>query len=137
MAKKYQIKVSGSLVEVTEEVYLAYYRMDRRARFLVEKDQKHGCVLYSDLDTDETTGEEMLPDLQSLSAEDVVIRNVLSEQLHQYMLMLPQEDQRLLHSLYFEGLTERQLSKQTGVPQQTIHNRKRRAIEKLRKMFEQ
>lgn len=56
--RKYRIRVDGILVDVSEEVYHAYYSMERRARFLMEKDEKHGLLHYSDLDTEETLGEE-------------------------------------------------------------------------------
>ena len=38
--KKYQIKIQGQLVPVTEEVYLTYYRMNRRELHLEEQDAK-------------------------------------------------------------------------------------------------
>ena len=37
--KKYQIKIQGQLVPVTEEVYLTYYRMNRRELHLEWKFQ--------------------------------------------------------------------------------------------------
>lgn len=40
--KEYWIKVQGQLVPVTKEIYLVYYRMDRRERHLEEKDRAHG-----------------------------------------------------------------------------------------------
>ena len=47
--KEYLIKVQGQLIPVTEEVYLAYYRMKRRERHLEEKDIKHGVFYYLSL----------------------------------------------------------------------------------------
>ena len=44
-SKKYIIKVSGKLVEVTPEVYGEYYRMDRYARYQEERDLLHGKTL--------------------------------------------------------------------------------------------
>lgn len=79
--KEYRIRVDGVLVEVTQEVYQSYYRMRRREAFLIEKDIDHGVELYSNLDTDETLGEEMLPDLYSPGVEERAITNVLSEMI--------------------------------------------------------
>ncbi len=45
-----------------KEVYRAYYSIERHTRTLDEKDIRNGKVLYSDLDTDELLGEEMVPD---------------------------------------------------------------------------
>lgn len=49
--KEYKIKVQGTLVSVSEDIYLTYYRMDRRARGVEERDQRNGVVLYCDYDT--------------------------------------------------------------------------------------
>lgn len=38
--KELYIRVNGQLVEVTQDVYLTFYRMKRRERFVVEKDQR-------------------------------------------------------------------------------------------------
>lgn len=73
MAEKYTVRVQGSLVEVTEEVYRAYYGIERHLLTLDEKDARNGKTLYSDLDTDETLGEEMLPDADAVSVEDAAI----------------------------------------------------------------
>lgn len=137
MAEKseYYIKVEGVLVDVSKDVYLAYYSIERHIRTLVEKDVRNGKVLYSALDTEETLGEEMIPDLGAASVEDVAIANVLSVRLHQCLELLPMSERELLHALYFEGLTERQLSKRTSIPQRTINDRRNRALAKLKKMF--
>lgn len=133
--KEYRIKVQGVLVEVTEEVYLAYYSIERHTRTLDEKDVRNGKVLYSALDTEETLGEEMIPDLGAARVEDVAIGNILCEELRHCLTLLPEPERELIHALYFEGLSERQLSKRTGIPQRTINDRRNRAIAKLKKML--
>lgn len=133
--KEYRIKVQGVLVEVTREVYLAYYSVERHTRTLDEKDVRNGKVLYSELDTEETLGEEMIPDFGAAHVEDVAIGNVLCGELRQCLTLLSKQEQELIRALYFEGLTERQLSKRTGIPQRTINDRRKRAIARLKKML--
>lgn len=133
--KEYRIRVQGVLVEVTREVYLTYYSTERHTRTLDEKDVRNGKVLYSELDTRETLGEEMIPDFGAAPVEDVAIGNVLCEKLRQCLLLLPEQEQKLIRALYFEGLTERQLSKRTGIPQRTINDRRNRVIAKLKKLL--
>lgn len=134
--KEYRIRVDGVLVEVTQEVYQSYYRMRRRESFLIEKDMDHGVELYSNLDTDETLGEEMLPDLYSPGVEEKAITNVLSEKLRYCISQLSETEQRLIHAIYYEGLSERQLAKEIGVSQVTIHKRKRVILVKLLNLME-
>ena len=133
--KEYRIKVQGVLVEVTKEVYLAYYSIERHTRTLDEKDERNGKILYSALDTEETLGEEMIPDIGASSVEDIALGNILCEKLHRCLALLPEPERELLHALYFEGLSERQLSNRTGIPQRTINDRRNRAIARLKKML--
>ena len=134
--KTYWIRVPEGLVEVTKEVYVTYYRVRRREQFLEEKDARNGKVLYCDLDTEEILGEEMIPDHISPDVQDAVMARLMAEKLHACLKKLPEGERKLLYALYFDGLSERQYSAKTGVPQKTVHNRKKKAIQKLKKFFE-
>lgn len=52
--EKYMIKVEGKLVEVTPDVYYAYFRMERQERWQEEKQQGHAVMSYDALDDGET-----------------------------------------------------------------------------------
>lgn len=132
--KELYIKVDGQLVEVTQEVYLTFYRMARRERFVVEKERRAGVVLYSDLDTDEMVGEDILPD-PAQNVEEEAIAKALHSKLHECMACLPDSDRRLLQAIYFDGLTERQTGERMGLAQKTVNDRKHKALKELRKMF--
>ena len=56
--KEYRVKVQGPLVSVSEEVYLTYYRMNRRERHQEEKDKAHGVFCY--IRSDKTCSNTML-----------------------------------------------------------------------------
>lgn len=75
--KTYYIKIQDVVVEVTKTVYHAYYRMERHARHLEEKDRQHGLVSYHALDTEDTQGEETLPSPDAASVEDEAIAHIL------------------------------------------------------------
>jgi RNA polymerase sigma factor (sigma-70 family) len=134
--KKYQIKVQGQLVPVSKEVYLTYYRMRRHERHLEEKDIAHGVFYYSALDTEETNGEDAIPDLVSLRVEDMVMNKLMAEKLHQCLAQLAKDDRNLIYALYFQRKTQVELEKETGIKQQTISYRERQIRIKLKKMME-
>ena len=131
MAEKYIIRVQGQLVEVTEEVYRVYHGMERHLLTLNEKDERNGKTLYSNLDTAETLGEEMIPDLDAVGVEDAAIARILREQLRQALVALTPPERKLIDEIYFKNPSERQVSKRSGVPYMTIHNRKVRILKKL------
>lgn len=121
--KKYYIKLQGELVEASREVYLTYYRMARKARWVDERDQHNGTILFSDLDTKELLVTEMFQDQDASSVEEMVLDNVMKEKLRQCLQSLPQQERDMIFALYYEGLSERQLSGRTGVHFVTIHAR--------------
>ena len=136
MSKKdLYIKINGELINVSEEVYLTYYRMESRARYLERKDILHGKVLYSNLDTDETLGEEGIPDLNSESVEDAVIRRNMADKLHQCMERLPAPERELILEIFFNEKSESQIAKELGTNHQTINYRKQRILKKIQKML--
>ena len=134
--KKYYIHVPGALVEVSEGVYFAYYQEKRRGRTLKEKDERNGAVSYDGLDTPELTGQEMIPDRDAVSVEDAALANILREKLHRCLALLDEPDRQLIQALYFEGLSERKYAKRVEIPQQTISDRKRRILARLKKLLE-
>ena len=134
--KQYYIHIPGSLVEVSESVYFAYYQEKRRNRTLEEKDERNGTVSYDGLDTPELSGQEMIPDRDAVSVEDAAIATILRDELHRCLALLDEPDRQLIQALYFEGLSERKDAKRVGIPQQTISDRKRRVLSRLKKFLE-
>ena len=134
--KQYYIHIPGSLVEVSESVYFAYYQEKRRNRTLEEKDERNGTVSYDGLDTPELSGQEMIPDRDAVSVEDPAIATILRDELHRWLALLDKPDRQLIQALYFEGLSERKYAKRVGIPQQTISDRKRRVLSRLKKFLE-
>lgn len=135
MAEKY-IKVRGKLVAVTEDIYYAYYHMARQCRTQAEKDRRNRVASYDALDTDDGLGIELLVDEVSPGVEETVVSHILVEKLHRCLAQLPRAEQNLLSALYLQGWSERKLAECTGTPYMTIHDRKIRALKKLRKMME-
>lgn len=133
--ERYQIRVQGKLVEVQKPLYLTYYRMSRREKYLEEKDAFHGVVLYSSLDTEETTGEDMLPDTDSDSLEDVVVSKIMREKLRSAIKQLHHTERELIYALFYEGKTERQVSCSLGIPQKALNDKKRLILCKLLKFL--
>lgn len=132
--KEYKIRINGTQVTVSREVYTVYYRTERHAAALKEKDARHGTVSYHALDTDERLGEELLRAPEA-SVEERAIASLLREKLRRSIALLSKPEQELIQALYFEELSERQLSNRTGQHYMTIHNRKVNILKKLKKMM--
>ena len=77
--EKYMIKIQGNLIEVSQDVYYAYFRMERQERWQEEKKQEHDVLSYDALDNDETVGSENVADLTTPSMEE----QAMSRELHE------------------------------------------------------
>jgi RNA polymerase sigma factor (sigma-70 family) len=132
---EYVIKLHGKLIPVTEEVYREYYAMERHARYLQEKDARHGVVGFNALDTDEMTGEDSMSDIAAESVEDSVIRKIMREKLRECLPRLTDDEQAMITALFYQGMSETAYAKETGSSQQAVNYRKKRLMEKLKKML--
>ena len=130
--EKYVIKIQGKLIEVSEDVYYAYFRMERQERWQEEKKQEHGVVSYDALDNGETVGAEAVPDLISPSLEDLAIETELHNRLHHALEALPRAERELIQAIYFEGLTEKEYAQRSGMSQTGVSYRRRKILSKLK-----
>ena len=127
MKKEYNIKLpDGMLVQVTEEVYRAYkqsqWRESNRRRAGKERERSLEQVEESV----HITSQEKL-------VEQIVEDKLLLEMLLKALETLTEDERFLIDEIYFREKTERQISNERMVPQQTIHSRKKKIIEKLKK----
>lgn len=145
--KIYRISIRGELVEVDRELYLFFYRSRRRIDYyerdikaeIAIRDENGEIIGYmpskeDSLDRIMESGADFCDDSESI--EDLVIRKLMTEKLKQCLLLLEPDERMLIDELFFNGKSERQLSAQTGMPQKTINDKKRRILQKLKKLME-
>lgn len=56
------LPLHGTLMEVTKDDYISYYKDKRRQRYIEECARKYGLFSYDSLTTDEFNGEDILAD---------------------------------------------------------------------------
>lgn len=133
---KYIIKVEGKLVEVTPEVYYAYFRMERQERSQEEKKQRNEVLSYDALDNGETVGIEAVPDLTSPSMEERAVTREICEKLHRAVDALPRAERELIQTIYFDGFTEKEYAVSSGLSQQGVSYRLGKILSKLRNFMD-
>ena len=134
--EKYMIKVEGKLVEVTPDVYYAYFRMERQERGQEEKKQRNEVLSYDALDNGETVGIEAVPDLTSPSMEERAVTREICEKLHRAVDALPRAERELIQAIYFDGFTEKEYAVSSGLSQQGVSYRLRKILSKLRNFMD-
>lgn len=132
------ITVDGVDVEVTEEVYLAYSRAERRERYLSEDIEKDKVLSLEQMRTDNVSpgciGMRCEP-----SAEDVWLnefrRSNFNCTLSMALRSLSKSEQDLVSALFFHSISAREYARMRGVSDMAIRKRRDRVIKKLQKYF--
>ena len=133
---KYMIKIQGDLIEVSEDVYYAYFRMERQERWQEEKKQDHDVVSYDALDNDETVGADAIQDMNSPGMEELVIANELKERLHNIVAALPKPERELIQAIYFEDIPVSDYAKRVGMSHRGINKQRKRILSKLKMLLD-
>jgi hypothetical protein len=89
-------------VPVSERVYRVYYKARRHERHLEEKDAAHRLIHYAALNTYHSTGEERIPDTNSESVVDIVMRRLMIERLYKCLALLTVDEQVLIEIMFFQ-----------------------------------
>ena len=132
--EKKLIPLHGMLMEVTPEQYWEFYRNRRRQKYLDERSKDNGDISIDMLTTPEFNGADIL-----ISSEDVegqVVQRMMMDKLRSCLLMLSEEERELLRDLFYSGLSERDAAGKYAVSQVAIHKRKKRVLDRLKKMMD-
>ena len=134
--ERYVIRLGdGTLVEVTREIYLEWYRSERKERYQKERDRKYGLCSIEKLHE-----KGYFPE-QSICAKDTTqeaaLRNECRSRLQNALKNLPKQEARLIKLLYFEKITVKKAADIFNCSRKTIQNRRKRILEKIGKMMEE
>ena len=129
MGNEKYIWFDGEKVNVSEEVYRAYYRPVWREakRREVREDMEYSLNALED------NGFEAISDERLI--EEIVEDKLLLDMLFEALAELTEDERGLINALFCECKSERQIAAETGTPQKTINNRKKAIVKKLRKFF--
>ena len=118
--QRYVLRVNETLVEVTRDVYLAWYQSRRKERYQLEKMQKNGvCEIEK---VGETSYNSYL--------------HILSPELQEALKYLSEEEMELIRLLFFEEYTVKKTAQYFGCCTKTIRNRKNKVLQKLKDRLE-
>lgn len=134
MAGKY-VKIHGKPILVSNEVYYAYYHMGRQRLTQEEKESRWRVASYDALDSEDHLGIDILVDRTAPGIEEIVIARATAEKLHQCLAQLPARERKLLEAIYFDDMSEREVAQTLGIPHMTVHNRKSRALRRLKELM--
>ena len=147
-ADKKKIWVSGQTIEVTDAVYEAYMKGDRKMRYFendlkaeripLDEDGQIKQIILSredSLDRLMDDNAEQFSDRHE-SVEDMVLRKISVERLHTALSTLSEKERELIETLFFEEKTERDVASAMGISQPAVHKQKNKILKKLKLFLE-
>ncbi|MEA4903521.1 MAG: hypothetical protein VB090_01540 [Petrimonas sp.] len=125
------------VIESTKEQHKAWKKEQNRSYYLNKQAEKYIILsLYSDLLGEDVNTDNFITD-KSQSTEDMIMDKILLEQIHSAICRLTSEERWVLEKsiLQAKKKTLRQLSLESGIPVMTLCDRRKSAIEKIKKFI--
>lgn len=135
MEKKHFIRINGQLVEVTREVYYAYYSERRKWLTQREKEVRRRVVSYDAWDTGEAVGAASIQSCAD-SPEQQVTYKMMAEKLNACLGRLAEEERELIHVLFYCDVSLSEAARRLGIPRKTLQDKRDRLLRRLRTMME-
>ena len=136
----YYLYIDGQAVPVSEQVYRAYRHYERKEEYFsydlkTEKFQKETATF---LPSKEDSYERLLEKDRQFAASGVSVEEqaVSSVWLEELLQCLSAGERVILHKLYFEDKSERNVSIELGISKTALHHRKVKLLQKLKNFLE-
>lgn len=133
---KHFINLNGQKIEVTREVYEAWYGGERKERYLEERERDFGVYPASSLTDADGELDPLDAAQSSANTEEEVEQKEEYAELYKALHTLPEKERTVLHQLFFEELTIARIAELEGLDESSIRWRRDSAIKKLKKYFE-
>lgn len=127
---KYSTFVKGKEIELTKEQHVAKRRFRQRDEYHYQfRTAKHYSL--------EQAAEELVPleyenTKDMVSLEETVLQRIQIDELMKQLKKKSITDYIIIQKIYFEGFTEREVGEELCMKQQSINERKKRALKWLR-----
>ncbi|WP_317368397.1 hypothetical protein [uncultured Tyzzerella sp.] len=129
--KKKEIVINGKVVEVNDEFYKEYMRLENNEKYINRKEQKKGLFYYNSLDTEEMLGEEIISNPNEISVFDEVMKNIEIESLKKAIETLNKKERIIIDLLFFKFLNEIEVAKILKMSNQNVNYLKKKILKKI------
>ncbi len=134
--ERYLIPIQGVLVEVSEEVYTEYYRMDRRERYLVERDRESGVFSYHSIFAKSISAEGGISDPQAVTLEERYAQQHRLHNLNRCIGSLLRSERELIYAIFYEGLRPSEYANRIGMTKRGVNKKKKRILLKMKRIMD-
>lgn len=143
----FTLYINGQPIQVSEEVYREFMRAEEKERYFMRRLKKGRFLVDSEQQTvtyipsREASYEQLLEEDWDFpspgeTVDDTAVKMYLLEKLQEALHSLSDEEMTLIQELFYLEKTEREAAALFQLSQNTIHYRKNRVLEKLKRFFE-
>ena len=135
--KNYYIFLDDKKIDVSEKVYKEYWKETNRERYLYRLDKENHLRFFSELENEDSRSvEERLAD-SNVDVEKIFDVKFQIEELHKALDRLSPEEREIIQALFFDEKTLEKVGEEFGISHPAVIKRKKKILEKLRKILEQ
>lgn len=129
--KKYFFKINDIMVEVSKEVYNVCFNSYTKSLRDNRRDEK---AQLSSMDAINKDGHALVDVIASNSdVEHEVYLNIMIQKLRDEIEKLDDEEKKIIFGLLLEDKSIRKMAIEWNIPEMTLHDRKKRVFDKLKK----
>lgn len=125
---------NGMQISVSPEIYSAYYRPEWREHKREQRDRQR-ILSYDRFLVDGFPVENHMS-FKAENVEDIIMKKLTLEKLRFEISLLSEKEQQLIRELYGNKLSEREYAQKYNMPASTVHMRKKRILENLKKKMQ-
>jgi RNA polymerase sigma factor (sigma-70 family) len=126
--KTYYVMVGGERIPVSEEIYRTCLHFRNKESYAYRKKRKGVELSFEML---RAAGVPFGDD--SDTTQDTAMVSILLKQMMDAVKKLDEEDRLIIHQLFFQELSMRELARRIGVSDRTVRYRRDRALRKIKK----
>lgn len=126
--------IDGKEIAIKDNVKKIFEDSKREEEKLRKRDSRAGLFLFQDIDTSERLFMDILEDT-NCNIEEEMIEKEFKQEIKIILSSLNKDELHLLKLLIEKELTEREISKIIGVSNSTLNYRKKKLLNKLKKLF--
>lgn len=133
--KVYLINLGHSVMEVDEIAYHDFYKEENREDYRQKLAIRNNVISMESLISGEFNECNLVAD-EGEPLDEKIMRQIMIEKLPEAIATLNDEEKELIKQIYFNHISEREISRRTGTPLTTVNNCKKKALKKLFAFFE-
>lgn len=125
--------VNGEKIEVSEEIYKAYWEEKNHENYLKQIDRNHKLLFFSSYDKDGHFIENLVD--ESVDVEKIIQTRLMIEAVRSAISNLSDEEREIVERLYFHEETLRSLAKEKQLSHPALIKKRNKILDKLKELL--